>query len=120
MSSVSEVSVTFWTPVLVTPTENVNDPPGSGRVNGLAVFTTSMAGGATTAWADIERSVLPRLLRFHEIVRMWYGEPLMPPAERGTPALKPQSSRLPMWPPQARTASGLVTVKVTLIRVSDC
>src|SRR5262245_9382176 len=77
-------------------------------------------GTGYTASVDMERSWLPRLPSVQVTSRMWYEDPLMPPAERGEPsALKPQSQRQAMCPPQASTARALVALKRTLTCVSD-
>ena len=87
--------------------------------NGPA-FEMPQRGTGYTASVDIERSWLPRLPSVQLTRRMWYDDPLMPPAERGVPsALKPQSQRLAMWPPHASTAVGLSGMKRTLTRVSE-
>src|SRR5262245_32804734 len=83
-------------------------------------FEMAQRGTGNTASVDIERSWLPRLPRFQSTSAMWYEEPLMPPAERGEPsALKPQSQREAMCPPQARTAFGPSGMKRTLTTVDD-
>src|SRR5262245_57965023 len=80
------------------------------------VFEIAQVGTGSTASVDMERSMLPRLANGHDLRRMGYEEPLMPPAERGVPSgLKPQSQRQAMWPPQASTTLGLVAVKRTRI-----
>src|SRR5689334_13185213 len=84
------------------------------------VLEIAQVGTGNTASVDIERSMLPRLPKVQLSRRMWYEEPLIPPAERGVPlALKPQSQRQAMWPPQASTTRGLVAVKRTRTWVSE-
>src|SRR3954451_11444097 len=72
--------------------------PNEAELSGVACFTTVSEPGKMTASADSERSWLPpppsRLTS-----RVWYGEPEMATAE----LLGPQSGRVEMWPPQART-----------------
>src|SRR5688572_13004088 len=47
MSSLNDVNVTASADVLSTVTLNVNDPPGSGRDNGSAVFVTDTDSAAS-------------------------------------------------------------------------
>src|SRR5437867_7252018 len=78
---------------------------------GVASLTTVIEPGKRTASADSERSWLPPDPS-RAISRVWYGEPEMATAE----LLAPQSARLEMWPPQARTGLATLVVKVTVMR----
>ncbi len=86
-------------------------------LDGLGVVGRLVASTMTAA-ADSERSWLPRLigvpLTMIDLMRMWYGEPLMPDAERA-PSAQPQSNLAAMWPPHARTGVADVAVNVTEI-----
>src|SRR4051794_2341790 len=77
--------------------------------SGVACFTTVSEPGKITASADSDRSWLPpepsRLTS-----RVWYGDPEIATAE----LFAPQSARLEIWPPQARTGFAAVAVKVTV------
>ena len=66
--------------------------------------------GKMTAAAESDRSWLPPD-PFKLIRRMWYGEPEMATAEFSLP----QSPRVEMWPPQARTGVATSAVKVMAI-----
>src|SRR4051794_26126263 len=71
--------------------------------SGVASLIIVMVAGKMTAAADSDRSWLPPApSRFRS--RVWYGAPEMLTAE--LPA--PQSFRVAMWPPHART--GLATL----------
>ncbi len=83
---------------------NVAFPP-------VVFFTMRMKPGKMTAAADSERSWLPPAPS-RSIRRVWYGEPEMATAE----LLRPQSLRLAMWPPQARTGLATMAVNVIVIR----
>src|SRR4029079_18711338 len=86
-------------------------------LDGLGVVGRLVASTMTAA-ADSERSWLPRLMFWPVtmmlLMRMWYGEPLMPDAERG-PSAQPQSNLAAMWPPHARTGVADFAVNVTEI-----
>src|SRR5690349_12570324 len=69
-----------------------------------------MEPGKITASAESERSWLPPLPS-RATRRMWYGEPVMAMAE--LPA--PQSVRVAICPPQARTGFATLAVKVIVI-----
>src|SRR5581483_7086919 len=82
---------------------------------GTASLMIVIEAGKMTASADSERSWLtPEPLRAPR--RMWYGEPVIETAE----LFIPQSCRVEMWPPQARTAVavGDVNVRVMLVVLS--
>src|ERR687891_115192 len=70
---------------------------------GAATFTTVTDAGKTTAEEASARSWLPPpetpFGSVSSIPRMWNGDPEMAAAEFPLP----QSTRLAMWPPQART-----------------
>ena len=65
---------------------------------GVASLMIVIEPGKMTASADSERSWLPPVPS-RSIRRVWYGEPEIATAE----LLAPQSWRVAMWPPQART-----------------
>lgn len=93
--------------------------PGQKPAPPLMVSVRQLGHGGTTAFAESERSELPRLFRFQVICRMWYGEPLIPPADCGAVG-QPHSERLAIWPPQARTTVPPLVVNVIRIRVEAC
>src|SRR5262245_14710132 len=72
---------------------------------GTASLMIVIDEGKITASAESERSWLPPFPS-RSRSRMWYGEPEMDTAE--LPA--PQSARVAMWPPHART--GFATLAV--------
>jgi hypothetical protein len=83
---------------------------------GVLVFVGVGVGGMMTAAAERDRSWFPPVVQGSEsglslhapIKRMWYGDPLIPPAESASTPRKPHSSRLAMCPPQESTTLLLV------------
>ena len=74
---------------------------------GVASLMIVIDAGKNTAAADSERSWLPPDPS-RSSNRVWYGEPEMAMAEFAVP----QSCRVAMWPPHARTGLAWVAVKL--------
>src|SRR5438874_12327505 len=93
------------TPLVVLAKPNVTAP--------LPMFFTIVTDdGKMTASLESDRSWLPPLPSMSSS-RMWYGEPVIATAD----APDPQSGRVAMWPPQARTGVATLVVKVSVIDV---
>src|SRR5215475_11552081 len=82
---------------------NVASPP-------VVFLMTWMKPGKMTASAESERSWFPPAPS-RSINRVWYGEPEIDTAE----PVRPQSVRVEMWPPQARTGLEVVATKLIVI-----
>src|SRR3954447_5344667 len=78
--------------------------------SGVACLMIVIDAGKITASSDSERSWLPPEPS-RSIRRMWYGDPEIVTAELA----RPQSARVAIWPPQARTGFATAAVNVTAI-----
>jgi len=93
----------------------------SSGLSGRASLTTVIWPGKTTASAASDRSCFPVPQRpelftphVNATSAVWYGDPGMLTAELA----RPQSARVEMWPPQARTADVSIAVNVIVIEVA--